>query len=435
MHLYRNNNQYFLLDPQKIKLYKISDNVSSMLESYNSEELDKIGEQFNLSVSDNTITEIVEENREKCNRLILNLSDACNLACKYCYANEGSYGQETYIKNMKFDTLKKVYKRVSTLYPEGVGQIQFFGGEPLLNKEVLFSSVKWIKEYSKALGQESPMFTMVTNGTLIDEECIDFFNEHFTSITLSLDGIKEINDEKRFYNNRNDSVYDNVLKVIELMNSNNRDFNICIEGTIHDSHIHKFEEQGTIESYSTLTGLDVDLVHISPLIDSKDQSPEVIKSYCNFFQKWVENEFKSEIKNTKTKMVANLMYTSKQKKTVGNGCGATDTDIASDTNGIMYPCFMFIGESKFSIGSPSENLELQQMKLSNIREELRKANENNECNNCWSKPVCSKSYGHCIGARFLSHGDIAKPNKTACEIGKTVIENVFAQTYEKYGMK
>ncbi|WP_024833299.1 radical SAM/SPASM domain-containing protein [Ruminiclostridium josui] len=434
-HLYKNSNKYYLLDSGQMRFYVIPDNLSSLLDTYNSQELDKAAKQFNLPGSEEHISEIIKEDPQKCKRLILNISEVCNLSCKYCYAHGGNYKQDSYMKNMSLDTLKKVVARTCELYPHGISQIQFFGGEPLLNKEVLFSGVEWIENYFKSLGLDCPIFTMVTNGTLIDEKCIAIFNKYFESVTLSLDGSKQVNDQKRIYKDDPSSVYERVVDVINLMNKDKREFYICIEGTIHEGHIREFEEKKSMESFIALKNLGADIIHISPLIGDTGISCDCGKAYCDFFEAWVKEEFKSGIENTKTRTVASLLYAAKQRKAYGNGCGATETDLATDVDGKMYPCFMFIGEQKFSLGYAFDDLALQQEKLLSIRELLRQANDNTECNNCWVKPICSKTYGHCIGARYLTNGDISRPIKEVCDISKCVIENIFVESYNMYGIK
>ncbi|BCJ93194.1 thioether cross-link-forming SCIFF peptide maturase [Anaerocolumna cellulosilytica] len=418
-----------------MKFYKIPYKLENQLSTYTLEELDDIAKDFTLPATDSIPLTVIEENTEQCNRLILNLSELCNLACRYCYAEEGSYGQETCNKNMSLETLKKVVTRACRLYPGGIGQIQFFGGEPLLNKRVLYSAVEWIKEYTEGLGLKCPLFTIVTNGTLIDDECITLFNEYFSSVTISLDGSKAVNDGKRVFKGTHSSVFDKVAETIRRMNERERKYYICIEGTIHEGHIQEFEEKSSMESYKALYQLDVDIIHISPLIGRSDDSGESKINYNKFFEEWVKEEFKNGVGGIKTRTVANLLYAAKQHKTFGNGCGATNTDLASDVNGGLYPCFMFIGGNEYFLGDTKDSIEEQRQRIYEVRQLLKEANNNTECNKCWVKPVCAKSYGHCIGSRYLSNGSVSRPEKEICSISKCVMENIFVQSYEKYGIR
>jgi len=434
-HLYKNKEHYYLIDTSNMKFYKIPNKLEEQLDRYAPEELDNIGKEFILPDKDDISMTVIEEHTEQCNRLILNLSEMCNLACRYCYAEEGSYGQESCKENMSFDTLKKVVIRACALYPGGIGQIQFFGGEPLLNKPVLYLAVKWIKDYTEGLGLKCPLFTMVTNGTLIDDECITLFNEYFSSVTISLDGSKAVNDGKRIFKGKFSSVYDKVADTIRRMNERERKYYICIEGTIHEGHIREYEDKNSMESYKALYDLDVDIIHVSPLISNSSADEKSKVNYNKFFEEWVKEEFKNGVGGIKTRTVANLLYAAKQHKTFGNGCGATNTDLASDVNGKLYPCFMFIGEKEYFLGDVEDSVEVQRPRIFEVRQLLKEANDNTECNNCWVKPICAKSYGHCIGSRYLSNGSISRPQNEICNISKCVMENIFVQSYEKYGIK
>lgn len=435
-HFYSRNDTYYILDTNNLKFYKFSQEYQEKLKGdikFREQLLSSIQNQ-DVGMAADPLSKVIKSDNNLCNRLILNLSELCNLGCKYCYAKEGGYGQEIRVQNMSMDTMKQVVTKTLELYPAGIYQIQFFGGEPMLNKEVMYRGVKWITDYFDEKNLKRPLFTMVTNGTLISDEDIELFNKYFNSITISLDGSKSVNDDKRRFKNGKDSVFDRVITVIENINRTKRNFYLCIEGTIHQGQIKEYKEKKEMVSFHALHNLNVDIVHISPQINSSESSQEIRNEFNHFFEKWVEEEFKNGVENIKTRVVADILYASKEKKSFGNGCGATCTDIASDVYGNLYPCFMFIGALEYKIGSVKDEIcDLKNIN-SAVRDKLKEANDNSKCINCWVKPICMKSYGHCIGARYLACGDIKKPQDEICDISRTVLESTFALADQYHGV-
>lgn len=426
-HIFKYNEKYYLLESKTSKFYKIPSKFNRKLDSQECCELDTIAENIHLEDLGEKYT-LVENDLEVCNRLVLNLTDQCNLACKYCYAEGGDYGQNNPCAKMNCATLEKAVKMAFALFPKGIRQIQFFGGEPLVNKKVLKYAIEYIKRMANDRCLESPIFTMVTNGILIDEDMIDLFNQEFTSVTISVDGSKEVNDSMRVFWGGEGSVFDTVSEVIQKIHQSEKKFYLCIEGTIHDAHIREFEETKDIQSYYALKELEPDIIHISPMISNDTLDVR----YKDFFREWVIKEIDDGIDNVKTKSVASLLYAAKERKVYGNGCGAVYTDLAIDVIGNIYPCFMFIGSEVFKIGHVDDSVSELFVNNGKIRKMLSNANENETCNRCWVKPMCSKSYGHCIGARYLATKSIEKPKSEFCDISKCVLETAFAESYERY---
>lgn len=431
-HIFKCENQYYLINTNSMKLYKISYENYDQLELLAESDLDELAQKFEKGEQTKVKRNIVSFDEKKCNRLIINMAESCNLACKYCYAQEGSYGQKERERLISIDIVKKSVVRVLELYPKGITSIQFFGGEPLLNKNTLRQSVIWINDYIQKLGLELPKYMMVTNGTLIEDEDIEFFNNYFTSITISLDGEKKVNDCKRVFKGKDISVFDVVKEKIHKMNKIDRKFLIAIEGTINEEHIKEYISKKNIASFDALHSLGVDLIHISPEIKSNyEYSTDEI---CDFFGSWVAKEVTSGTAKMRLRAVMDILIAIKNNTVYGNGCGATNTDLALNVHGDLYPCFMFIGHDEFHLGNVVTPLEVQKDRLEEIRNKLRLANENDSCQKCWVKPICSKSYGHCIGARFLSTYKIDEPNKVLCSISKTVLERIFVEANKIYGV-
>lgn len=427
-HIFKHNGQYYLLESEYLKFFRIPDKFNEKLD--NTKNLDEFADELYINTSDEVFT-VHETDADLCNRLVLNMTNKCNLACKYCYAEGGDYGQENHNSFMSLEVMKKTINIVFSMYSKGIRQIQFFGGEPLLNKSVLIAAIDYIKKKAEDKNVDKPIFTIVTNGLLIDDDMIALFNREFESITISLDGSKRVNDKMRVMRIGSESVFEKVSKIVEKIHNSEKNYYLCMEGTIHDEHINEFLEGGDIPSYHAMKELAPDIMHISPMITKGNLSSK----YVDFFKKWSSLEVNSGINNIKTKSIASLLYFTKEKEVFGNGCGAVYTDIAIDVDGSIYPCFMFIGNEQFKIGDYNDNIEKIIESNGKVRRSLSNANDNEVCNKCWVKPICNKSYGHCIGARYLANGDVSKPIKDFCDISKGTLEASFAETFEAYGKK
>ena len=439
-HLFKKDNDYYIVDGENLSIYKIPKTINDKLDNFSSDELHLY--ESKMITKPRETFEIVDSNkRSTCRRLIIILSNYCNLACKYCYANGGNY-ENNNLDNMSLETLKKSIETVLSIYPDGIEYIQFFGGEPLINKNVMVDGIEFINNYFRIKGIKAPKYTIVTNGILIDDDIIEIFNKYFSSVTISLDGEKSINDKSRVFKTNvveSASVYDKVIEKIELINNKKRSFSLSLEITVTPYHIDSFINEGTINSISCLRKLDVDVFQVSPVFhrDNKEYQFSNQESVKLFFDKWVIESFNSlSKKKGKYVNVGNILKAFSKKCYNGNNCGAVKSDIAIDVNGDMYPCFMFIGHEKFKIAnSYNFNIEKYNTNRNKIIKELTQANNNIKCSNCWAKKLCSDSYGHCIGARYLLNGSINEPINLACEIGKTVIERTIVKTIDYFGMR
>lgn len=426
-HLFKKDNNYYIVDGKNLSIYRLPYDINEKLDKLTPEEI-SLYENKIKSKSRETFQ--IQENYDGriCKRLVLVLSNFCNLACKYCYAQGGNYNKDN-INNMSLDILKQTIKNILDIYPDGIEYIQFFGGEPLLNTNVMIEGIKFINSYFEKKHINLPKYTIVTNGTLIDDDIIDVFDKYFSSVTISLDGEKSINDINRVFKldlNRNDSVYDKVVEKINIINSKKRNFSLCLEVTVTPDHIRKFLTDNSINSINCLRNLNVDVFQISPVFHKENRNFQFddYKVVRNFFDKWVIDSY-AYIKNDNGRYLnlGNILKAFAKKCYIGNNCGAILSDLAIDTNGDIYPCFMFIGYEDFKLtNSKNFNRDEYINRRKYIKELLMKANDNEKCNNCWANKLCADSYGHCIGSRYLMNGKINEPIDLACEIGKTVIE-------------
>ena len=170
--------------------------------------------------------------------MYLNVSTFCNLACKYCFIESSPISNQKYTK-MSFETAKiAVDKFLAELEKNKIteSQIIFYGGEPLTNFEVIKETINYIKNEKKS----DITLTIITNGTLLTREIIQFLMDNHIGIGISIDGPKFINDKNRVFKSGNDSVYDKAMAAIKLLNEMNSSY--CVSATVTPDVVENEQE-------------------------------------------------------------------------------------------------------------------------------------------------------------------------------------------------
>lgn len=421
MHVFKKDNKYLLYNENKLEFYTLNSELGERLLELGDE---KISEVLNIKEV-NAKVENYEDKR--CKRFVLVISQDCNLGCRYCYAQQGTYG-ENHVEFMTMKTLKNSIKFALSKFPEGIEYIQFFGGEPLLNLKLMEEGCKWILEYFKELNLEKPEFTIVTNGTIMNERVLDLFNEYSFIVTISLDGNKEVNDINRIYKNINKSVFDEVITNIKLLNEK-REIPLCIEMTIDKQNVDQFlTNEGKVLDIEEIYKLQPEMIHIVPAIwdnSCKRYDSEYIDNLKKYFDKITKYSFDSLKENnllklTKVTDMINRLAT-KNKKTYF--CTAGIRELSINTQGDIYPCFTFIGKDDFNMGNVNDhNLnekfnKIQSMLLENTYDNCEK------CNKCWAKGVCS----NCVGSAYLVNKNINLPINELCVCQKEQLERTMVE--------
>lgn len=393
---------YFLFDGDTLKIYKIPKEKKYEIDKYNREE-DKV--------------KVSDVNLSRLKRLTLCVTKLCNLNCKYCYEGEKKCAG---INNfMNEETLHRAIDYIINEYPKGINCIQFFGGEPLLNKDIIKKTIEYCTKVCEEKKLKSPAYTIVTNGTLIDEEVHNLFNKYFKRITISLDGKKKVNDINRIFLNSNESVYDSVVQ--KLKKYSDRNYKVDIQMTITEE---QFENNSvSIDDYIHLKELGAESIQISPLIITKgyhiDDIDEYNKKIIDFFNQCYDYELRNIDKTNFYKLIS-LVDNLKNKRICDHYCGAGFWDISVDASGDIYPCFMFNENARFIMGNVFED--------SDIFKEARKKyidnriSRNDKCANCWAHGICNSGHSGCIGAFYLENGRIDKPIDRNCLLSKSMFE-------------
>ena len=366
---------------------------------------------------------------ERLNRLVLGVSNKCNLSCKYCYANGGSYNSDRY--NMNELTMEKTISKFYKSF-KSIEHIQFFGGEPLLNFQLIKKTVKYINKLN--LKVKKPEFGIVTNLTLLKREMMPFFKENDFHFTVSLDGPKEINDILRV-DKMNNGTFDIISKNIEMLEEN--EIRYEFEATYTPAHIKKNISIYKVLSffYKNFNKHSIHLVqvagkHGTEFEFSHNEKKYLLESYKDAAEKTINSLFSNAGKDVISfSYLDRILENIVNKVHISNLCPAGDGTLAVWYNGEVYPCFMLYGENKYIINNVYEEDSLFVARLKshydnwykNLMKERIKS-----CRDCWVKDFCSG----CIGGNLIAENNIGNPVKTFCFIFKGLSEYVIFKLAE-----
>ena len=345
--------------------------------------------------------------------MCLHVAHDCNLRCKYCFASTGDFGEGRRL--LDFETGKKA---IDFLIEKSKGrhnlELDFFGGEPLMNFEV----VKQIVEYARSLEKEHNKlfrFTITTNGMLLTDDKIDYINKEMYNVVLSLDGRKEVNDRMRFCVNGSGS-YDIILPKFQKMAKERGDGQYYIRGTFtkynkdfSNDVLHFYEkgfEQISIEPVVTDPKL--------PYALTEEDLPEVYAEYEKLAKIIIEKRKNGEFFNFFHFMIDLDQGPCAIKRLRGCGCGNEYVSVTPE--GDVYPCHQFVGKPEWIMGSVND-LSLN----TEIKDSFAKTTvyTKPECRTCWAKFYCS---GGCNANNLEYAGSIKKPYKVACDLEKKRLE-------------
>ncbi|NLA86561.1 MAG: thioether cross-link-forming SCIFF peptide maturase [Clostridiales bacterium] len=345
--------------------------------------------------------------------LCLHVSHACNLSCDYCFAGEGRYHGETALMT------PEVGKKAIDFLIEHSGkrrnlEVDFFGGEPLLNWDVVKQIVAYAREIEKSKGKNF-RFTLTTNGVLIDDDVIEFANKEMHNVVLSLDGRKEIHDRSRKFLDGRGS-YDLILpKSRELVNRRGgRGY--YIRGTYTHRNVdftkdilHMAELGFTELSMEPVVSKEGD-----PYALTAEDMPELLHQYELLAVEMLKRK-KEGRGFTFYHFMLDLDGGPCIYKRVA-GCGSGTEYLAVTPSGDLYPCHQFVGEPAFKMGTLWEGVT-----NTDKREAFSRCNvySQPECRDCWARLYCA---GGCAANAYHATGDIGGVYEYGCELFKKRIE-------------
>ena len=345
--------------------------------------------------------------------ICLHVAHDCNLKCKYCFAGEGEYHGHRGM--MSLDVAKKAIDFIieNSKHRKNI-EVDFFGGEPLMNWEVVKGTVEYAKTREKETGKNF-RFTMTTNGVLLNDEIIDYLNENMYNVVLSLDGRKEVNDFMRPTINGKSS-YDVILPKFKRLVEKRGNKQYYIRGTFTHNNIDFMEDVKHVNDQG------FNEVSVEPVVAPNEMDyaikPEDIAPLCNEYEKlakyMLEKTRKGEGFNFFHFMIELEGGPCIQKRLAG--CGSGKEYLAVTPEGDLFPCHQFVGLDEFKMGTVFEGVQNQEMRC-----KFEKCNvySKDECQSCWAKFYCS---GGCAANSYNFHGDIHHVYEIGCELQKKRLE-------------
>ncbi len=356
--------------------------------------------------------------------LCLHVAHSCNLNCEYCFASQGKYHGERAL--MSFE----VGKRALDFLIENSGtrrnlEVDFFGGEPLMNWDVVKELVSYARVQEK-IHNKNFRFTLTTNGILIDDDVIDFCNKEMSNVVLSLDGRKEVHDRLRVdYQGRGS--YDIIVPKFQEFIKRREGKNYYMRGTFTHNNIDFTND------IFHMADLGFTELSMEPVVCSPEDASALTESDLPVLFEQYEILAKEMIKRKKAgngftfyHYMLDLTHGPCIYKRI-SGCGSGTEYMAVTPTGDLYPCHQFVGDTKYLLGNLWDgvtNKEIQnEFKLCN-------AYARPECNDCWAKLYCS---GGCAANSYHASGKITGIYEYGCELFKKRIEcAVMIQVAENY---
>ena len=377
------------------------------------EKLKEQGMLFTRDIYENIIDEFTENRQTVVKALCLHIAHDCNLACRYCFAEEGEYHGRRAL--MSFEVGKKALDFLVANSGNRVNlEVDFFGGEPLMNWDV----VKQIVEYARSKEEEYGKkfrFTITTNGMLLDDEKIDYINKEMSNVVLSIDGRKEVNDRMRVKVDGT-GCYDRIVKNYKKLVEKRGDKEYYVRGTYTNYNLDFSED--VIHLYKQ----GFDQVSVEPVME--DESVEYAiteKDLDKIYEEY--DKLVDKIANIKKNggfiNFFHFMIDLDQGPCVIKrlrGCGSGNEYVAITPDGDIYPCHQFVGHEEYKMGNLEEGTF-----NTDIKKEFAGCHVYSKpsCRDCWAKFYCS---GGCNANNYIYNGDIHKAYELSCKIMRKRLE-------------
>ncbi|MCR4945472.1 MAG: thioether cross-link-forming SCIFF peptide maturase [Lachnospiraceae bacterium] len=378
-------------------------------------ELEASGDLFSKDVYEDYILDF--ENRPTVVKaLCLHIAHDCNLACRYCFADEGEYGDAGHKGLMSFEVGKKALDfLIANSGSRRNLEVDFFGGEPTLN----FDVVKRLVEYGRSREEECNKkfrFTLTTNGIRLDDEIQDFANKEMSNVVLSLDGRKEVNDHMRPFPGGKGSAYDIIVPKFQKLAESRGQMDYYVRGTF-THHNLDFSEDVLHMADLGFKQISVEPVVAPPEADyaiRPEDLPKLFSEYEKLALTMNERRQKGEGFNFFHFMIDLTGGPCVAKRL--SGCGSGTEYLAVTPWGDLYPCHQFVGNKDFLLGNVDEGI-----KRTDITGTFKKCNvyAKPKCRECFARFYCS---GGCAANSYNFNGDITSVYEIGCELEKKRVE-------------
>ncbi|MBE6674837.1 MAG: thioether cross-link-forming SCIFF peptide maturase, partial [Ruminococcaceae bacterium] len=345
--------------------------------------------------------------------LCLHVAHTCNLNCSYCFASQGKYHGERAVMSLE------VGKRALDFLVENSGsrhnlEVDFFGGEPLMNFQMIKDLVAYAREIEKKHNKNF-RFTLTTNGILIDDDVIDFANREMSNVVLSLDGRKEIHDRYRVDYAGNGSWEKIVPKFQRLVDARGGK-NYYMRGTFTHAN------PDFLEDIKVMLDLGFNELSMEPVVCAKGDKEELTEEDFPIICKQYEDLAKLMLKKHEEKKdftFYHYMIDLKGGPCIYkriSGCGSGTEYMAVTPWGDLYPCHQFVGEEKYKLGDIYNGVTNKE-----AQNEFASCNvyARPDCKDCWAKLYCS---GGCAANAYHATGSVRGVYEYGCRLFRKRME-------------
>ena len=345
--------------------------------------------------------------------MCLHVAHTCNLNCSYCFASQGKYQGERAV--MSFEVGKQAFDfLIANSGTRRNLEVDFFGGEPLMNWDV----VKQLVAYARSIEKEHNKnfrFTLTTNGVLIDDEVIDFLNREMSNVVLSLDGRKEVHDHFRKDFAGNGS-YDKILPKFRKLVDARDGKGYYMRGTFTHNNVDFTNDIFHMADlgFTELSMEPVVCPPDDPYALTNDDLPKLFEQYEILAKEMIKRK-----KEGRPFTFYHYMLDLKNGPCIYKritGCGSGTEYMAVTPWGELYPCHQFVGDEKYSLGNIWDGVTNKA-----VQDEFRSCNAyaRRECKDCWARLYCS---GGCAANAYHATGSVNGIYEYGCELFKKRIE-------------
>ncbi|MDP4118463.1 MAG: thioether cross-link-forming SCIFF peptide maturase [Bacillota bacterium] len=443
IHQYKQNGFNIVIDVYSGSVHSVDDVAYDIISMYETQSTDAICEKITRKYADRNVTndevlkciadikqlkaenqlftndiyedkaDVLKSKNNVIKALCLHVAHTCNLNCTYCFASQGKYQGDRAL--MSFEVGKQALDfLIANSGTRTNLEVDFFGGEPLMNWEVVKQLVAYGRSQEKEHNKKF-RFTLTTNGILINDEIIEFCNREMHNVVLSLDGRKEVHDRLRKDYKGNGSYEIIVPKFIEFVKKRgNR--NYYVRGTYTHNNVDFTNDIFHMADlgFKELSMEPVVCAPEDPYALTKEDLPKLFEQYEILANEMIKRD-KEGNGFTFYHYMIDLAHGPCIYKRI-SGCGSGTEYLAVTPWGELFPCHQFVGDPKYSMGNVIDGVTNTVM-----RENFRKCNvySRPECKNCWAKLYCS---GGCAANAYHATGEINGIYEYGCELFKKRME-------------
>ena len=377
------------------------------------EELKAAGKLFTPDIFAPIANDLKQKTAGVVKALCLHVAHTCNLNCEYCFASQGKYQGERAV--MSFEVGKQA---LDFLIENSVGrtnlEVDFFGGEPLMNFDVVKELVAYARSREKEC-RKNFRFTLTTNGILVDDDVIEFSNREMSNVVLSLDGRKEVHDRYRVDYAGNGS-WEKIVPKFQKFVEARGNKNYYMRGTFTHAN------PDFLNDIQQMLDLGFTELSMEPVVCGEDDPSRLTKEdlaiVMDQYEKLAELMHERR-KAGKPFTFYHYMIDLKSGPCIYkrvSGCGSGTEYMAVTPWGDLYPCHQFVGDEKFLLGNIWDGVTNHE-----VQQEFASCNvyARPECHDCWAKLYCS---GGCAANAYHATGSIKGIYKDGCELFRKRME-------------